>query len=228
MKNLAIIPARSGSKGLKDKNIKLLNGKPLMYYSIDAALRSGLFDEVMVSTDSAGYADTARESGAAVPFLRSPENSDDKAGSWDAVKEVLDNYKKTGKEFDTVCLLQPTSPMRTDTDIIEAYRLFEERSSVAVVSVCVADHFSLCNKLPDDGCLDGFLECKGSVRRQDQQTVYRINGAVYIVSVKELMKDSNLFRKGSYAYIMPAERSIDIDSELDLKFAEFLMRENTH
>ena len=101
MKNLAIIPARSGSKGLKDKNIKLLNGNPLMAYSIEAALESGKFDEVMVSTDSAKYADIAKEFGAMVPFLRGERTSGDTASSWDTVKEVLSCYEELGKKFDT-------------------------------------------------------------------------------------------------------------------------------
>ena len=97
MKNLAIIPARSGSKGLKDKNIKLLNGKPLMAYTIEAAIQSKMFDEVMVSTDSEEYADIAKKYGAKVPFMRSSELSNDTASSWDLVRDVLHKYKKDGK-----------------------------------------------------------------------------------------------------------------------------------
>ena len=108
MKNIAIIPARSGSKGLIDKNIRLMNGKPLIWYSINVAIESNCFDEVMVSTDSDRYAEIAKECGASVPFLRSTYNSSDKADFWDIVKEVLSNYKKLGKEFDIVMLLQPT------------------------------------------------------------------------------------------------------------------------
>ena len=113
MTSIAIILARSGSKGLKDKNIKLMNGKPLIAYSIEAAKNSGLFDVVHVSTDSQKYADIAAEYGADEPFLRSEEMSSDTADSWDAVLEVLRRYKELGKEFDMVTLLQPTSPIRT-------------------------------------------------------------------------------------------------------------------
>lgn len=105
MKNLAIIPARSGSKRLKDKNIKLLNGKPLLAYTIESARESGLFDEIMVSTDSEKYAEIARQWGANVPFLRSYELSNDTASSWDVVKDVIIRYKNLGFEFDTVALL---------------------------------------------------------------------------------------------------------------------------
>ena len=118
MNNLAIIPARSGSKGLKDKNIKLLNNQPLISYTIDAANKTGIFSHVMVSTDSKVYADIAQKYGAEVPFLRSKDNSCDVASSWDVVKEVLREYAKLGITFDTVALLQPTSPLRSDKDIM--------------------------------------------------------------------------------------------------------------
>ena len=121
MKNIAIIPARSGSKGLPDKNIKELNRRPLIAYSIEAALNSGCFDTVMVSTDSEKYAEISRYYGAEVPFLRSEQTSSDSASSWDTVLEVLDRYESLGKTFDTFCLLQPTSPMRTADDIKSAY-----------------------------------------------------------------------------------------------------------
>ena len=134
MKNIAIIPARAGSKGLPDKNIKLLNGKPLLQYSVEAALGSGCFDKVMVSTDSEKYAEIAREAGAEVPFLRSAYTSTDKASSWDMVEEVLDGYERLGWTFDTFCLLQPTSPMRTAEDIARAYGILREKNAFAVVS----------------------------------------------------------------------------------------------
>ena len=150
MKNLAIIPARSGSKGLPDKNIKNLCGKPLIAHTIAAANDSGCFDEVMVSTDSEKYAGIARQWGASVPFLRSEATSTDQASSWDMVEEVLCNYEKAGRYFDTFCLLQPTSPLRTSEDIRGAYRLFEDKASFAVVSVCEAEHSPLwCGHLPD-------------------------------------------------------------------------------
>ena len=110
MRSIAIIPARSGSKGLPDKNIRPLNGKPLLAYSIEAALASGLFDTVHVSTDSERYADIARQYGADEPFLRSAETSSDTASSEDAIREVLRRYEEIGQHFDAFMLLQPTSP----------------------------------------------------------------------------------------------------------------------
>ena len=112
MRSIAIIPARSGSKGLPDKNIRPLNGKPLLAYSIEAALASGLFDTVHVSTDSERYADIARQYGADEPFLRSAEASSDTASSEDAIREVLRRYEEMGQRFDAFMLLQPTSYRR--------------------------------------------------------------------------------------------------------------------
>ena len=228
MKSIAVIPARSGSKGLKDKNIKLLNGKPLIWYSIQAAISSGCFDEVMVSTDSEKYAKIARECGASVPFLRSDEMSTDKASSWGTVQEVLDNYKDLGKEFDTVMLLQPTSPLRTSEDIKNAFAILEEKNADSVVGVCEMDHSPLwSNVLPENRCLDGFIrpEVKESSGRQSLPTYYRINGAIYLTKVTEAL-GTNLYSDSGYAYIMEQTKSIDIDTELDFKMAEFLIQNN--
>ena len=225
MRNLAVVPARSGSKGLKDKNIKLLDGKPLMAYTIEAARKTGIFEQVMVSTDSPEYAEIARNCGAEVPFLRSVEVSCDEAASWDVVKEVLDRYGEIGQCFDVVCLLQPTSPLRTCEDIAAAYQLFCKRSAIAVISVCEVEHTPLwCNTLPKDNSLDGFIRREDNIRRQKTETYYRINGAIYFARIEGLRMDGNLYRKGSFAYIMEQERSIDIDTELDFLYAELIHR----
>lgn len=225
MRNIAIIPARSGSKGLKDKNIKLLNGKPLMWYTIQVAIKSECFDEIMVSTDSAKYADIARDCGAKVPFLRSEKEASDTASSWDVVKEVLANYKKNGKIFDNVMILQPTSPLRIAEDITNSFALMREKGACSVIGVCEAEHSPLwCNTLPEDNCLDGFIrpEIKAISGRQGLPVYYRINGAIYLTKVVEdIGKD--LYNKNGFAYVMPRERSIDIDVELDFKIAELLL-----
>ena len=224
MRNLAIIPARSGSKGLIDKNIKSLAGKPLIAYSIEAAREAGVFDEIMVSTDSAEYADIAMTWGASVPFLRSADNASDNASSWDAVKEVLQKYEELGKKFDTFCLLQPTSPLRNSADIRNAFELMK-KAETAVISVCEVDHSPLwCNTLPDDHCLNGFLLKENDKQRQEIETYYRLNGAVYFVRIPAFFEDDFLYREVSYAYVMPRERSIDIDTELDFIIAEAIMK----
>lgn len=226
MRNIAIIPARSGSKGLKDKNIKELNGKPLLAYSVEAALQSGEFDTVHVSTDSEIYAEIARDYGADVPFLRSAEMSSDTASTWDAVKFVLKEYEKMGKQFDTITVLQPTSPLRTAEDISGAYRFFEEKDANMVSSVCEMDHSPLwSNTLPEDLSMSDFEDEKlAFLPRQSLPTYYRENGAVYIVKVPHLFSETNIYKKKSYAYIMDASHSIDIDTALDFMIAETIMK----
>ena len=226
MNNLAIIPARSGSKGLKDKNIKLLNGKPLIAYSIEAAAQSGIYSHILVSTDSETYGEIAIKYGAEVPFYRSEENASDVASSWDVVKEVLRKYMEMGVEFDTFTLLQPTSPLRKTEDILNAYRIFKEKNATAVISVCEMEHSPLwSNTLPEDNSLSGFLKSESNKQRQKLETFYRINGAIYMAKVKEFLKDTNLYRDNCYAYKMSAERSIDIDTELDFKIAETIINQ---
>ena len=225
MKNLAIIPARSGSKGLKNKNIMELNGIPLLAYSIKAALESGKFFHVMVSTDSKEYAEIAKKYGAEVPFLRDEISSSDSASSWDVVKEVLNKYKDLGITFDTVTLLQPTSPLRTEVDICNAYNLFSEKKATSVISVCQTEHSPLwCNVLSDSLCMDGFLNNKNNSQRQKLDTYYRINGSIYIVDVKHFLSGKNIYDSGSYAYIMPVDRSVDIDTKVDFIIAEALIK----
>ena len=224
MKNLAIITARSGSKGLRDKNIKLLNGEPLISYSITVAKDSGMFDEIMVSTDSEIYADIAKKFGASVPFLRSDENSGDKSSSWDVVIEVLKNYKNKGIEFDTVCLLQPTSPLRISDDIKKGYSLLKD-SIDSITAVCVVDHSPLwCTTLESDLSLDTFRETLADVPRQALKQYYRINGALYIRKIEYVDDKISVLNCKEKAYIMPRERSIDLDTELDFRIAECILK----
>ncbi len=223
MKNIAIIPARSGSKGVKDKNIRNLCGKPLMAYTIEEAVKSGEFDEVMVSTDSEKYAEIARQYGANVPFLRSRVTSSDTASSWDLVEEVLNGYRERGQEFDTFSLLQPTSPLRTAEDIIGAYQLYRQKANFAVVSVCEAEHSPLwCGHLPEDGEFIGFVNQENMKQRQAGEKFYRLNGAIYIVNISKFEKNQFLYQKGSFAYIMSQRASVDIDTEIDFRLAEIL------
>ena len=222
MNNIAIIPARSGSKGLKDKNIKLLNGVPLIGYSIKAAKESGLFSHIMVSTDSEIYAQIARELGAEVPFLRSQETSSDNAGSWDVVKEVLRGY---AEYFDTVCLLQPTSPLRKAEDIIAGYKELEEKVADAITAVCEMDHSPLWSTPLDETLsLAPLRKQLADVPRQMLKTYYRINGALYIRRVEYTIDSIKLISSNEFAYIMDRMHSVDIDTIDDFEYAEFLMR----
>ena len=226
MKNIAIIPARSGSKGLVDKNIRHLNGVPLIAYSIKAALDSGIFDTVMVSTDSEKYAEIAREYGAEVPFLRSAQNAGDRSTSWDVVREVLDRYSEMGKDFDMVTLLQPTSPMRLGKHIAEAYQLMEEKQANGIVAMCENEApFALCNELPEDLCVVDFLNEHGFYpRRQALKILHRPNGALYLYKTEALRTQLSIYDAKCYAYVMDKTHSIDIDTLEDFQIVEALMR----
>lgn len=225
MKNIAVIPARSGSKGLPDKNIKMLQGKPLMAYSIEAAQNSGKYDTIHVSTDSLEYAEIAKKYGADVPFLRSSDLASDSASTWDAVKYVLTEYEKRDRLFDTVTVLQPTSPLRTAGDIKNAFRFFEEKNANMISSVCEMEHSPLwSNTLPEDYSMEEFEdEAVVNLPRQSLPVYYRENGAVYLLKVSHLMQSGNIYKNGCYAYIMEKTHSVDIDDELDFLIAETIL-----
>lgn len=226
MKNIAIIPARSGSKGMKDKNIKELCGKPLLAYSVEAALRSGIFEKVHVSTDSAQYQEIGRRYGADVPFLRSAETSTDTASTWDAMRFVLQEYKERGEVFDTITVLQPTSPLRTSEDIKRAYSFFLEKNANMISSVCEMEHSPLwCNVLPEDLSMKDFEDEKlAFLPRQELPVYYRENGAIYMMRTQHLFKAENIYKDGCYAFVMERDHSIDIDEELDFLLAETIMQ----
>ncbi len=216
--------ARAGSKGLPDKNIKLLRGIPLLSYSIKAALESGCFDKIFLSTDSPKYAEIGEKFGADASFLRSEKMSSDTAGSWDVIREVIGEFEKRGQTYDRIMLLQPTSPLRSSEDIVKSFQLMEERDANSIVSVTETDHSPLwCNTLPENLSMEHFRNEKYcDYPRQMLPKYYRVNGAIYLVTRQELYAEKML-RNKSYAYIMPQERSIDIDTELDFEFAELIM-----
>ena len=225
MNTLAVITARSGSKGIKNKTIRQLNGKPLIAYTIESALQSHYIDEVMVSTDSDVYADIAKKFGAVVPFLRSNRNSEDMSKSVDVLLEVLDEYEKREKYFDNIVMLQPTSPLRTYKNLNEAFDLFYEKNADSVVSVCECEHSPLLSGiLPDDWSLFEFIKSENNLRRQELQKFYRLNGAIYISKVTALKEIRSFYGENSYAYIMKQRESIDIDTELDFEYADFLLK----
>ena len=227
MTSMAIILARSGSKGLKDKNIKLMDGKPLIAYSIEATKNSDLFDVVHVPTDSQKYADIAVEYGADEPFLRSEEMSSDTADSWDAVLEVLRQYKNLGIEFDMVTLLQPTSPIRTGEDIINVFEIFKVKDANAVISVCESDHpIEWYRPLRKDNDMSAFATSEEkSGRRQDAEAYYRMNGSIYMLKTAYLKENPrNIIRNKVYAYVMDKYSSVDIDTQFDFDIAEAIIK----
>ena len=229
-KIIAIIPARSGSKGLTDKNIKELNGKALIGYTIEAALKSGIFDTVHVSTDSQKYADIATGFGADEPFLRDVNNAGDTSSTWDAVREVLRKYEELGKVFDICILLQPTSPLRDEKDICAAYELFKIKNAASLTSVTEVDHpIQWCFALDETFFMKEFSSSpyKNS-RRQELQKHYRENGAIYIVKVKDINNSQfDFYLPECIAYIMDKQKSVDIDTIQDFVMAESLLKMGT-
>lgn len=224
-KTLAFIPARAGSKGVKDKNINELAGKPLIAYTIEEAAKSKIFEDIVVSTDSTKIAEVARLYGANVPFLRPKELALDDSPTMDAIFHCLDYMINNGKKYDIIMLLQPTSPLRQWYHIKEAYKLFNEKQADFVVSLCECEHSPLwTNTIDEDLRMDNFIrqEVK-NVRRQDLATYYRLNGAVYVAKVDKLLEEKSFFGRNSYAYIMNKYSSVDIDSIEDFEFAEFVL-----
>lgn len=228
---LAIIPARGGSKRLPDKNILPLNGKPLINWTIDAAKRVEAITEVMVSTDCDRIAGIARQAGANVPFLRPVRLSQDTSASSDVVRHALDYYQSKGASFHYVLLLQPTSPLRTASDIEGAIHLLNEKCANSVVSVTECEHSPMwSNTLDDSLSMDDFIkeEVKNS-RSQDLPAFYRLNGAIYLTKVSCFIKENSLITsKKSFAYVMPVLNSVDIDNRIDYIFAEAIMKDKNN
>ncbi len=225
---IAIIPARSGSKGLADKNIKELNGKPLLAYSIEAAKHAKVFDTIHVSTDSRMYADIAEAYGADEPFLRDASNSKDDSSTWDAVREVIKKYAELGQRYDLCVLLQPTSPLRTSENIIEALKLYNDKRARCLTSVTEVDHpIQWCFKLDQKTCsMDDFANSPyKNCRRQELEAYYRENGAIYIVDVESINNPNfDFYSDNCVGYMMSRENSIDIDTIRDFWMAETIIK----
>jgi len=229
MKILAIIPARGGSKRLPRKNILPLAGKPLIAWTIDEAKKSIFITDIVVSTDDIEIADISKMHGAKVPFLRPDILSNDTATSVDVVKHCIDFCdRELGKKYDFVLLLQPTSPLRTVEDIDGSVELLVKKNADSVISMCMCEHSPIwTNTLPSDNNINNFdrVDFK-NIRSQDLPTYYRYNGAVYLTNIKRLL-DENVFSfsTNSFAYIMPTERSVDIDSEIDFRLAKVIIEQ---
>ncbi len=224
LKILALIPARGGSKGIKNKNIIDLNGHPLIYYTIQAGLNSRYIDDVVVSTDSDTIASVAKECGASVPFMRPAALASDHAKTIDSVLHAIDTLKAQGTEYDLFILLQPTSPMRDYTDIDAAIEQMINSQSPSLVSISpVTDSPVLIRTIDDHNKLSNLLNMSSTVRRQDMLPYYVVNGSIYINYVKDLSERTSL-NDNSYGYIMSTEHSIDIDEMQDLEYARIMMK----
>jgi CMP-N,N'-diacetyllegionaminic acid synthase len=224
MSTFALIPARGGSKGIPRKNIKHIAGKPLIAWTIEAALRSSLLDAVVVSTEDEEIAEVARRAGALVPFLRPAALAQDDTPGLDPVLHALDQLP----QFDAVLLLQPTSPLRTTEDIDACLRLAAQRRAPSVVSVTEPDaHPYWTYRVGSDQRLARLIDEAPVTRRQDLPLVAALNGALYFAESKWLRSNRSLLGPETLAYMMTRERSVDLDTPLDWKIAELLLKELT-
>ena len=222
MNRIAYIPARGGSKGIPRKNIREINGQPLIAYAINAARTSNLFAKIMVSTDDEEIAKIAEACGAWIPFLRDPAVSSDKSSSIESICSDKARLEAMGFSFDSLCMLQPTSPLRSSEDIIGAYELFERKKAGVIGLSPVEENPYLMRTVREDGSVGHLLPIRGALRRQDMPQYYKINGAIYINYWSELTIDLTQ-ADNPYGYVMAREAGIDIDTEDDLRIVEKLL-----
>jgi N-acylneuraminate cytidylyltransferase len=224
MNILAVIPARGGSKGIPQKNIRLLNGKPLINYTIEVA-RSIFNDvDICVSTDSDEIMDVVKRSGLRVPFKRPPELATDTATSNDVLLHALDFYERQSIFYDIIVLLQPTSPFRTVDQVKEAISLYQDDIDMVVSVKESHAPFGLCEE--NNGYLE-FVFDGNVTRRQDMSHYYEYNGAIYVINSQSLKSKGMTHFDRKIKYVMPPESSIDIDGWLDWHFAEYLISAQT-
>lgn len=223
-KILALIPARGGSKGIKDKNIVFLAGKPLIAYSIEAAKYSKYIDDIIVTTDSEKIAEISKQYGASVPFMRPAELATDTSKTIDAVLHAIQTLKTMGKEYDVLILLQPTQPLRTNKNIDEAIEVYYKNKEDGLVSVSpVDDSPLLIRSISNDGKLLNLLSQNSTCRRQDMPEYYKVNGCIYINKIEEINENTS-FNDNKIPFIMTKEHSIDIDELSDLCMAEHYLQ----
>jgi len=225
-KTLTIIPAKLGSTRLPQKNIRKLGGKPLILYTIETALASGVCGEVMVSTESSRVAKIAAEAGANVPFMRPDYLGKDPSGVVDVCLNVLSTYENQGHTFEKLTILLPTSPFRRANDIRAANKIFEGCNAKFLMSVSEYKHnpYGALRAEPNqkNRMIACFPEYIGRKRHEVRQC-YRANGAICIVNVAAFKEAGTYYGNPLYVYEMPWHQSIDIDTEIDLKFAEFII-----
>jgi len=222
-KILGVITARGGSKGIPGKNIKSLCGKPLIVYTLEAAQGSKYLTQTIISTDNQDIADVAKKYGGNVPFLRPEELATDGSSSMSVIQHLLQKLKESRETYDFLMILQPTSPLRTSKDIDECIKLIVDTNADSVMSmVQITDFSAKKNKKIKEGVILPFFEAEGpqSGRRQDENPAYIRNCAIYLTKT-QLIENGDLFGKISRAYVMPQERSIDINNPVDFELAEF-------
>ena len=220
MKNLCIIPARGGSKRIPRKNIKPFLGRPIMAYSIEAALKSGLFDEVMVSTDDEEFAEVARQSGASVPFLRSAVTANDYATTVDVLLEVVDTYRQQGKSFDTVCCLYSTAPFVTPERLIEAYEKLSDKVDGCFTIVEYSYPIQRSLRINESGLVEMKYPEHLKSRTQDLEKVYHDAGQFYIMKTIVMEQEKTVWCKRTEPIILSELEVQDLDTLTDWHLAE--------
>ena len=221
---IALIPARGGSKGLPGKNIRLLGGKPLIAWTIEAALECPEISRVIVSTDSQDIAGVALRYGAEVPFLRPTDLAADTSLAIDAYLHAIDWLEDDmGRVPEALTVLLPTSPLRTSADISAAIQLFQNKAADSVLSLTRETHPVSWHRFLGPDQQIGAAVIEGSLaNRQSYEPTYYPNGAIYVLT-PDLLKKRTYYSMRSYAYVMPASRSVDIDTPADFAYAEFLL-----
>lgn len=222
-KVLALITARGGSKGVKRKNIRLVANKPLIAWTIDAAKSSKFIDKIVVSSEDEEILEISKKLGAETPFIRPKELSTDTTPGIDPVIHALNTINE---KFDYVLLLQPTSPFRSSEDIDNALQLCSDSEAPACVSVTETSKspFWTYYLLADKGLKPVIHQEKIAARRQDLPKTFALNGALYIAETRFLLEQKTFLHEDTIAYVMPDSRSIDIDTELDLAIADYLLK----
>lgn len=225
MKTLYLIPARGGSKGVPKKNIKDLNGKPLIYYTIDVARSFAQDVDICVSTDCDEIISKVREYGLNVPFKRPEKLSGDQSGSYEVLLHALNHYESEGRQYENIMLLQPTSPFRKNEHLKEIMALYSSAIDM-VVSVSQSHHNPYFNLFEENGL--GFLQKSKEgyfENRQQAPDVYAFNGSIYLINSKSLkLKPLHNFEKVK-KYVMDEIHSVDIDTPLDWAVCETMIRE---
>ena len=214
MKTLFLIPARGGSKGIPHKNIKLMCGKPLIHYSIDLARKLASDEDICISTDDPEIKKVAEGTGITVPFLRPTAFATDYAGTNEVILHALEFYKGRGVYYDRTVLLQPTSPMRTVSQVKEAMALYNDRIDM-VVSVREYEKSVVLFRESEDGFLRHVIDVSAGIRRQDAEVLYEYNGAIYVINNQALQEKGLAGFRKNKKYVMPEEDSIDIDTNGD-------------
>lgn len=227
MKAIAIIPARAGSQGVKNKNIRMVGGKPLICHTIIAARLSGIYDDIIVTTDSSEIAEISTDSGASVPFLRSPNLADNKALAVDVMVDTLERLNTEYTNDSYFCMLQPTTPLRSVEDCINVHEMMISKSAYSVVSVteCSEHPYKMVRKSSSQlrlNFLDWPIE---NPPRQSLPKLFVYNGAFYAAKINLFLSQKTFVSDETKLYEMPKERSVNIDDEIDLIFADILFKQ---